>query len=334
MPSGTATVPAYTPLSIPATETLAENTANQDLGASIGLEQEYAPNLYNATQAYQGQLGTNIADIQPIQNLVNQGAATVSGNVGYTPTPLNLPTLGVNPVQAQVNQVVGANLANPGALPADVAAQIRASTGNAGGAGGVLGGAGAPANAAANLGLNSIQLQNMNIAQGNQVGQQQQALNLTQQSMANQIAQYNQQLQQANMARQASTTQQLANLVAPLQTSMGLVGNTPLPASGLSPSAVASLAVGNNNAQNQYAQNAAGLQNQAQNNMWGFYGGLIDAALGAGGSAIQGLNTGGGSSFGATPTAANPAAGGNPSGWLSPSSNFGVAPTLNPWGTS
>lgn len=280
MPSGTASVPAYTPLNITGTQTLAQQAAGQDIAGSLALEQQYAPQLYNATQAYQAQVGSNIGQIQPLQNYVNQAANTVSGNTQFTPTPLNLPTLAGNPVQGATNALVGSNLQNPAQLPQDASNQILQQSAQTAGSSGTIGSLGAQGAAAANIGQASLNLQNENLQAGNTVGQQQQQLLLAQQAMQQQIAQFNQQLQQANLQQQAGSTGVLSSLTGPLNQSLTAVGNTPLPTSGLSPSDVGSLAVSNNNAQNQANINNAGLQQQAQNNMWNFYGGIAQAAEG------------------------------------------------------
>lgn len=290
MPSGKADVPTYTPLDIGGVQTAAQQAAAQNISGGIALENQYAPGLATATTEYQNLLNANTAALPGMESNIAGVTGTLGNNIsGYTPPTLTLPTLGTNPVQNTTNALALQGVNQGGTLNQDVANRTQTTSAQQAGQSGVLGSVGAQGQAAANLGNTALAQLNQNMATGNTVAGQEQNLNLAQQAAQSQIQSAQAQLQQANMSQQSNTANQLNSLLSPYLNSMAAVGSTPLPTAGLSPSNVGSLYASANTAQNQNAANDAALQNQAQSNMWNFYGGLGQSAAGLVGGAAAAL---------------------------------------------
>lgn len=265
MPSGSATIPTYTPVNIQGVQSLAQNTASQDIANSQALEAQYSPQIAASRPVY-GQDILGALQALPGQQAQQQAEASgaVAAAQGAVPQVQNA-TLTASPIQGQVNSLVSQQLQNPGALPPDVYDYVtRQALSGAGGAG-LLSGPGAGNLTLRQLGLNSLNQYNNTIATGNTIGQQQTALAQSQQQIANQTATTNANLQQAAQGLQAQTGLAASNRTLPGTAAMNQIFATPYPVSGLSPSDVAGLSVSNTNNQNAYSSQVAGIQTAQSN---------------------------------------------------------------------
>lgn len=272
------------------------------------MEQQYTPAIAAATTGYGQNLQSEIAAL-PGQQAQQQAAAQAALTAGTGTAPQVAPAaLGNVGISNQVNTITQGLLNNPGALPPDVYDYVvRASAANAGQAG-LLGGQGANNITAKQLGLTSNNLLQQNLGIGQSVGAQQSALATAQQQMLNQIGTINANLTQSGQQLATGTGFNYANRTLPGTSAMNAIFSTPLPASGLSPSNIASLAATNNQNQNQYNLASAQAQAQQANANMGFLGqigGAVGSLFGssaggtsAAGNLLNGANSALGSIFG------------------------------------
>ena len=262
----------------------AQTQATNDLQNSINLENQYLPGqAQNRADSWNltNQIASGSTPLQQMQlSGLQQGSGVTAASTGAM---LN------NPLTAASLNSILQSLNMGGQLDPSTQAQVAQSALQGAGTAGISGSGAGRGLVARDLGLTSLQLlqsrQNQASAAGNAYG----ALGLQQQGL--QLQSY---LGQLGLIGQATGQQQ--------QYSLGLgslMANTPLPNSGLSPSQVASLDVGNTNIIN------GANQQQAANNATtaSAAGGLFSSLLGNSGvqSGLASLFGGGG---GATAAAA------------------------------
>jgi len=261
----TVNIPAPQQANVAQLQSQALGASQQNLTSSLGLQSQIFPGL-NA--------GQNAA--------INTVTSNINNPVQFNPA--SVASLGANPALASANNFIsGTNqsLLN-GQLPADVQNQVLQSSGASAYQSGLRGAGGANVSAA-DLGLTSLQLQNQGFQNALAAGQTTQTANLAQQQLQTSINQFNSQYG-ASVALQGG---------AQAQSGLGLLSGISLPASGLTPSDIATISLDNTNTTNAYNQQAAVLSAQQQNASKQGFGSLLGLGLSAGGqSALSGLANG------------------------------------------
>lgn len=242
-------------------------------------EQRYTPQLFAARQGMYGQLNQDVRNLGLARMNANQGANALTQTLGYNPQQLNLPELGQNQVQDRVNQIALANLQNPYQLPTGVQNEVASGAAGRAALAGLLGGGGGRALVARDLGLSSLGVGQQNLNFGNQVGQQQQQLNLNQQALRNQIGQQNIQNQFANMSRIGDVSNFLNQYYAQQQAPLGLIASINKPQIGLDPGALAALITRNYDMTNQANAENAQANAAATSGRLQLYSSIINGAM-------------------------------------------------------
>lgn len=234
--------------------------AEENLKRSLQLEQQYLPGQAAAREA---------ATQQFLQQLSPQAAAqrqaAVDQLLGFTAGGAQPTYKGSELFQSATDKIL-ADLNLGGKLDAETQAAVtRGALQGAGGAG-ILGSQAGRGLVARDLGLTSLQLQQARQQAALQAGQIQSQLGLSQ------AQQY---LQSLGLAVDATTgqLQQAGNLY-------GLVQNIPLPESGLTSADIANVTVGQTNASNQAAMQAAGIRAANTSQMIGGITGALQQGLG------------------------------------------------------
>lgn len=136
---------------------------------------------------------------------------------------------------------------------------------------------------ARDLGLTSLQLQQQRLGTAAQLGQGEEATNLAQQGLAAQIAQTNAQLGFQSQQARATAIGFLEDLKQrEFANTFGVASFTqsvPRPVAGLDPGSLASAAVGDVNAANQAAMQAAGLKFQESQQRAAIFNSFLGAAI-------------------------------------------------------
>jgi hypothetical protein len=186
---------------------------------------------------------TNLANSKNLEAQYFPGLASARNqSYGVTQQMLTPTNQGLNTLENSTTATIQKQLndANAGVLPKDVQNQVQQQALEGGQGSGVGLGAGQNGMSARDLGLTSYQMQ-------------QNALNNANTNVSNEL------------------TNQYRNQA----TATGQLYSQPLPASGLSPGDLASLAVANNNNSNNYALGAANIAGQNSSNNYNFLTGLL-----------------------------------------------------------
>lgn len=234
--------------------------AEENLKRSLQLEQEYLPGQAAArdlaTQQFLQQLSPQAA---------SQRQAAVDQLLGFTAGGAQPTYKGSELFQSAADKIL-ADLNLGGKLDAETQAAVTRGALQGAGASGILGSQAGRGLVARDLGLTSLQLQQARQQAALQAGQIQSQLGLSQ------AQQY---LQSLGLAVDATTgqLQQAGNLY-------GLTQSIPLPESGLTSSDIANVTVGQTNAGNQAAMQAAGIRAANQSQVIGGITGALQQGLG------------------------------------------------------
>ena len=234
--------------------------AEENLRRSLELEQQYLPGQAAAREA---------ATQQFLQQLSPQAAAqrqaTVDQLLGFTAGGAQPTYKGSELFQSAADKIL-ADLNLGGKLDAETQAAVTRGALQGAGGSGILGSQAGRGLVARDLGLTSLQLQQARQQAALQAGQIQSQLGLSQ------AQQY---LQSLGLAVDATTgqLQQAGNLY-------GLTQSIPLPESGLTSSDIANVTVGQTNASNQAAMQAAGIRAANTSQMIGGITGALQQGLG------------------------------------------------------
>lgn len=234
--------------------------AEENLKRSLQLEQQYLPGQAAAREA---------ATQQFLQQMSPQAAAQRQAAVdqlfGFTAGGAQPTYKGSELFQSAADKIL-ADLNLGGKLDAETQAAVTRGALQGAGGSGILGSQAGRGLVARDLGLTSLQLQQARQQAALQAGQIQSQLGLSQ------AQQY---LQSLGLAVDATTgqLQQAGNLY-------GLVQNIPLPESGLTSADIANVTVGQTNASNQAAMQAAGIRAANQSQVIGGITGALQQGLG------------------------------------------------------
>jgi len=219
-------IPAFQGTDLSSLMNTASTAAQSNAAGSIALQNQYYPSLYPLTNQTYTALGSNLS---------NGAAQQITGAPQAANPLLNAATT------STLNQL---NMG--GQLPPDVAEQVARQAAQGAGQSGFAGGAPTKNIVAQDLGLNSLSLLNQRQQNAASLGTTTAGLNTQQQQLANAVAEFNNStVPQVNTQRVLGTA--------------GVVSGIPTPVAGLDPGQIASVAIGNNNAQNQYNQQSASI---------------------------------------------------------------------------
>lgn len=255
---GSTDVPEAQTADIQELKDLVSSTALENISSGMAVEETYRPE-FSATRSAVDQemlnrLQQSVATSGQAQELQNQ----LYQQLMQSPETLDLPELEQSQLLESAYTKALSDLNLGGALDRETQNLVTRQALATGGATGTIGGVAGRDIVARDLGLTSLDLQNQRLSTASSLGRVQQNQFAQQQSLANQLNQFNAQynLQQNQNLQQGTTL--LGDIASrDYATALQATLSTDLPTTGLDPSSIADIYMSNINAQNQQSQVSA-----------------------------------------------------------------------------
>lgn len=270
---GSPKIPAYQSIDLNQLQQMAADAARENAYRSVALEESIDPNLARLRQSAFADLTTS-----PYGTNSQMAEMELRRLLGEGPQTMESAAIEYSPLLARLEEQAMADLEAGGQLPRELANRTVSQSLRRSGASGMRG-QGARDLVARDLGLSAFGLEQQRRATAERLGQGQMGFRTQQQGVANAVNQYNAAARQQNQGFRSAIAGQLSGQdqsrrAQQLQTA-GLVAGINRPEAGLSPGALASAKVADQNAMNAYNQQKAAAEAQARGAGLGFLGNVL-----------------------------------------------------------